>query len=431
MLSRLLASYLSRYSVHYGWVMVAITFCTMLATASSMGMPGVLIDPLRTEFGWTSASISGAMALRLILFGLVGPFAAALMERYGIRITIALAMSLIITGLSAMMWMQRLWELWLFWGVFVGVGTGMTAVVLGAAVASRWFSKRRGFVLGLLTASAASGQLLCLPLAAWLVEHVGWRYAAVPAVCACAVAGILALLFGANSPSSLGLRPFGELPDDPAAVSVGPQEKSAFLLALRSLSWASGMPVFWILFFTFAVCGFTTNGLIQTHFVPMCQDNGVSIVSASGILAAMGIFDFIGTVASGWLSDKFDARTLLFCYYSVRGAALLLLPYSGFSTTGLAIFSVLYGLEWIATVPPTVRIATLEFGAQRAPLVFGWIFTAHQIGAAIAAIGAGAIRDSFATYTPAYLIGGILCMLAAFAALGARYRGRRTEAAFG
>ena len=417
MLSGRLASRLAARGIHYGWVMVAITFVTMLATAAAMGIPGVLLAPLRAEFGWGAGPISGALALRLVLYGLMGPFAAALMQRYGLRATIATALLLIVTGLAFASRLTELWELWLCWGVFVGLGTGMTAIVLGATVASRWFTARRGLVLGLLTASAATGQLVFLPAAAWLNEHYGWRFAVAPAIAACAAACLLIVLFGVDCPSDIGLAPYGEAPGWAPPRCLNAKSAGAVRLALGTLGDVAGTRLFWVLFFTFAVCGFTTNGLVQTHFIPLCLDFGMPEMDSAKVLALMGVFDFVGTIGSGYLADRYDNRSLLFGYYALRGAALLALPFSHFSLGGLSVFAVFYGLDWIATVPPTVKIAGAGFGRERAPLVFGWIFTAHQLGAATAALGAGILRDNLTSYLPAFFIGGIACMLAAVAAM--------------
>jgi MFS family permease len=411
---------LARHSIHYGWVMVAITFVTMLATAAAMGMPGIMIVPLRQEFGWGTGAISGAMALRLLLFGLVGPFAAALMQRYGVRATIATALLLIVLGLGLASRMTALWQLWMCWGVLVGMGTGMTAIVLGATVAARWFTTRRGFVLGLLTASAATGQLVFLPVAAWLAEHFGWRVAMLPAVVACGVAALLFLLFGADDPARLGLLPYGETAGEGRRPTPDARPTGAVRLAFSTLGAATGARMFWVLFLTFAVCGFTTNGLVQTHFVPLCQDFSMPELDGAKVLALMGVFDFFGTIAAGWLSDRYDNRWLLFWYYGLRGVALAILPFSTFTVSGLSLFSVFYGLEWIATVPSTVKLAAASFGRDRAPLVFGWIFTAHQLGAAMAALGAGITRDLSGSYLPAFYVGAVACLLAACAAVAAR-----------
>ncbi len=423
MLALPLSRLLQRAGVHYAWVVAGVTFVVMLATAAAMGMPGVLIGPLGHEYGWSVGTISGPLALRLLLFGLMAPFSAALMLRYGVRAVVLTALVLIVGGLGlTALLLGQVWQLWALWGVVVGLGTGMTAMVLGATVASRWFVQRRGLVMGLLTASNATGQLAFLPLAATIAERWGWRMALMPAVGACAFAGLLALLLLRDRPESLGLRAYGEAADAPPPP---PPSAAPVRLALSTLREAAGVRMFWVLFGTFFICGLSTNGLIQTHFIPFCGDFGVGEVQAASTLAAMGIFDMFGTVASGWLSDRVDGRKLLFWYYGLRGLSLLYLPSSGFTLAGMAVFAAFYGLDWIATVPPTVRLAAQSFGRERAPLVFGWVFTGHQLGAATAAFGAGWSRDSLGSYLPAFYGAGLACLLAAGAVMLARGPGRR------
>jgi MFS family permease len=418
MLSGLVVPMFARYRIHYGWVMVAITFLTMLATAASMGMPGVLLVPLRQEYGWDTGAISGAMALRLLFYGAMGPFAAALMSRYGLKVTICTALLLIIAGLLLTTTMTTLWQLYLYWGVMVGMGTGMTAIVLGATVANRWFTERRGLVLGLLTSAAATGQLAFLPIAAWLVEHFGWRTSVLAPISALCVAFVMMLLFGRDHPSDVGLAPYGET--GPPRPPLPQPAAGAVRTALTTLGDAAQNRMFWILFGTFAICGFTTNGLVQTHFIPLCQDYGMAAVAGASVMGLMGMFDFFGAIGSGFLSDRYAPNKLLFWYYFLRGISLLALPFSNFSLVGLSAFAVFYGLDWIATVPPTVKLTAASFGREQAPLVFGWIFTAHQIGAAIAALGAGLTHDALSSYLPAFFSGGVLCMVAALTALSAR-----------
>ncbi len=413
MLSHLLAPVLARRGIHYGWAMAAVTFLTMLSTSAAMGIPGVLLLPLQSEFGWTAAAISGALALRLMLFGLVAPFAAAVQQRYGLRATVAVALALIVGGLGLATQMTAQWQLWVLWGIMVGVGTGMTAMVLGAAVSNRWFTARRGLVMGILTASSATGQLLFLPVAAWLATNEGWRMAVLPAAIACAIAATLMLLVGCDHPGELGLAPYGET----NVVAPPPRQGGAARLALRTLADASSTRVFWLLFGTFFVCGLSTNGLVQTHFISLCFDYGIPQVQAASMLALMGAFDFVGTIGSGWLSDRVDSRWLLFWYYGLRGLSLMFLPFTGFSTYGLGIFAVFYGLDWIATVPPTVKLAAQHFGRERAAMVFGWVFTAHQLGAAAAAFGGGLSRDLLQSYLPAFFAAGAACIIAALAAI--------------
>jgi sugar phosphate permease len=287
--------------------------------------------------------------------------------------------------------------------------------VLGATIASRWFVKRRGLVVGLLSASNATGQLLFLPVAAWLSDSLGWRAAILPAAVWCLVCLVLVVLFMRDYPSHLSLPAYGEdevvEPSDPRAGG------NALQASFAVLAQASGNRNFWILAGSFFVCGLSTNGLVQNHFIPLCHDFGIETIAASGILATIGAFDFIGTIGSGWLSDRYDSRWLLFWYYGLRGLSLLLLPFTDFSFYGLSIFAIFYGLDWIATVPPTVRMSTQTFGREKGPVVFGWVFMAHQLGAATAAVGAGITRDMLATYLPAFAFAGVACVVTALAVL--------------
>ncbi len=415
MVSTALASTLARRNIHYGWIIVAATFLTMLVTAGAMGAPGVLIKPLQDEFGWETSQISSALAIRLILFGLMGPFAAAFMNYFGVRKVIVFALGLIGAGFIGSLFMTSLWQLLVLWGIVVGFGTGLTAMVLAATVSARWFTKHRGLVVGMLSASSATGQLVFLPLMAELTERFGWR-STVFFVCAMImVAALVVLLFMRDRPSDLNLPSVGE-----AHVTAAPARGTlidALKMPLVVLKEISGTSTFWILFATFFICGLSTNGLIQTHFVTLCGDFGILPVAAASVLAVMGIFDFFGTIGSGWLSDRFDNRWLLFWYYGLRGLSLLFLPFSNFTFYGLSIFAVFYGLDWIATVPPTVKIAADRFGKEKVGLVFGWVFAGHQLGAATAAYGAGLSRTELQSYLPAFFIAGAFCLLASILAI--------------
>ena len=410
MFAKQLAPLLQRHGVHYGWVMVAITFIVSLASAGALGILGALLLPLQRDLGWETASISGALAVRLLLYGLMAPFAAALLARFGLSRIVALGMALGIGGCLVSMVSTQVWQLWLSWGVMVGLGMGLTALVLGATVANRWFVARRGLVVGTLTAAGASGQIIFLPLASWLAQHDGWRFAMVPGLVICAVAGLLFVLLGSNHPSELGMTAYGE---DPPGALLPPPAPNPVGNAFATLGEASGTAAFWILFSTFLVCGLSTAGLVQTHFIPLCSDFGMAEVEAAGVLAMMGGFNFVGTIASGWLSDRYDCRKLLFWYYGLRGLSLLFLPSSDFSFYGLSLFAVFYGLDWIATVPPTVKLAAQSFGRDKAPLVFGWVFVGHQVGSAIAAFGGGWSKDALTSYLPAFYTAGAACIVAA------------------
>ena len=411
MLSTGLAAALQKRGIHYGWIVAGTTFLVMLATAGAMGSAGVLIQPLQKEFGWTTEQISSAFAVRLVFFGLLGPFAAAFMNHFGLRKVVTAALVLIGVGIGLSLLMTQLWQLMLLWGVIIGVGTGMTALVLGATVASRWFDKRRGLVVGMMTASNATGQLIFLPLLASLSETIGWRAALTFIVIVLAVAFVLAALFLRDHPADVGLPVYGRTTVTPVPRTNRPliELLTTPLLTLRDASKTS---VFWVLFATFFICGLSTGGLIQTHWISICGDVGIAPVAAAGMLALIGGFDFVGTIVSGWLSDRYDNRWLLVAYYGLRGLSLLFLPYSGFSIVMLTVFAVFYGLDWVATVPPTVKLVAQHFGPEKAGLVFGWVFAGHQLGSAAAAFGAGVVRDGTASYYPAILVAGVACLIA-------------------
>jgi MFS family permease len=397
-------------------VVVAVTFLAMLVTAGAMGAGGVLIVPLEKEFGWDTAEISSAIALRILLYGLLGPFAAAFLNRFGLRPVAVVALAMIAGGYVVSLAMGELWQLLVLWGVVVGIGTGLTALVLGATVAARWFVKRRGLVVGLMTASSATGQLVFLPILASLTERYGWRTALIFIAGAMVLVIVAVILLMRDHPSDVGLPAYGE-----SIVAPPPPRPSGLSVLITSpliaLGDAARTCTFWVLFATFFVCGASTNGLIQTHFISLCGDYGIEPVHAAGLLAVIGIFDFCGTILSGWLSDRYDNRWLLFWYYGLRGLSLALLPFSDFTFYGLSLFAVFYGLDWVATVPPTVRLTTDNFGRERANLVFGWVFAGHQIGAAFAAFGAGFSRTELSSYLPAFFAAGMLCLIAAALAL--------------
>ena len=402
--------------LHYAWVVAAVTFVVLLVTAGIRATPGLFMVPLEQEFGWTRAVISAAVAVNIALFGLIGPFAASVMDRWGVRRTVLCALALLAASVAVSTRMQSEWQLMLLWGVLVGSGTGVTAMVLAAIVATRWFDQRRGVVLGALSAANATGQLVFLPLLAGVVESSGWRSAALIVAAAAAVVFVVVFLFMRDRPADLGLRPYGQAAD--AAAGAPPP-----LAPLAALAHAARTPAFWILAGTFFVCGASTNGLIGTHLISACHDVGITPVRSAQLLAVMGIFDILGTTASGWLTDRYSSRHLLFGYYTLRGLSLLALPATlAAGGPSLGVFAVFYGLDWIATVPPTVKLTSEAFGRENTGVVYGWIGASHQLGASLAAFGAGAIRTEFGDYRPAFLMAGVLCLLAgaSFLAVGRR-----------
>jgi predicted MFS family arabinose efflux permease len=411
MLAGILQRRLAAHGVHYGWVVVAAAFVVSVSTAGVMGLPGALMLPLEREFGWSATDVSNALAIRILLYGLMAPFSAALMERFGVKRVVVAAVVTIGAMLLLSMGLSSLWQLTALFGVGLGIGTGLTAVVFSAIISTRWFTARRGLVIGLLTASNATGQLAFLPLAAWLESRYGWRIALLPSLFGLALAAAMAILFLVDRPYDLGLVPYGETGKPVPPSNVRPALSSS----LRVLGQVAPMPAFWVLAGTFFVCGLSTNGLVQTHFISLCADNGVASVTAASMLALIGFCDFFGTIGSGWLSDRYDNRALLFVYYGLRGLSLLYLPSSGYSIIALSAFSVFYGLDWVATVPPTARLSAEIFGRERTGVVFGWIFASHMIGAAFAAFLGGFARTVWHTYLPAFYLGGIACLVAALA----------------
>ena len=389
--------------LHYAWIVAGVTFLVLLVTAGIRATPGVLMIPLEHEFGWSSAAISGAIALNLALFGLIGPFAASLMDRWGLRRVVLLALSLLAVSVGLTTIMSAQWQLTLLWGFCVGSGTGVTAMVLAAVVANRWFEKHRGLVLGGLTAANATGQLLFLPLLARLAERSGWRSVSLSVAGTAAVVFLVVLLLMRDHPSDLALQPYG------GAKSAGIDVQNV-LRPIEGLRLALKTPAFWVLAGSFFVCGASTSGLVGTHLIPACHDYGIPEVHAAGLLAMMGIFDVIGTTASGWLSDRMSSRYLLRAYYLLRGLSLLALPHTlAHSQSHLNWFAVFYGLDWVATVPPTVKLTSDCFGRENAGVIYGWITAAHQLGASLAAGGAGLIRTQAGSYQAAFWTAGILC----------------------
>ncbi|WP_233235210.1 MFS transporter [Bordetella sp. LUAb4] len=406
-----------KFGQKYAFVVVAIAFLALLAGAGQRSAPGVLIVPLESAFGWSRGITSLSAAIGIFLYGLVGPFAAALMQSFGVRRTLLWALVLMTVATGASAWMTAPWQLIVSWGVLSGLGTGCVAIVFGATVVNRWFVKHRGLMMGLLTASTATGTLIFLPGLAALAESGGWRpvVLTISAVCLCLLP--LAWLILPERPSDIGMVPYGADADykAPAPVHTNPL-KAAFSVLGRAARTRN----FWFLFATFFICGFTTNGLIGTHFIALCNDQGIAEVRAAGLLAVMGLFDLVGTTASGWLTDRYDPRKLLFVYYGLRGLSLMFLPFSDFSIYSLGIFAVFYGLDWIATVPPTLRLTVESFGERDAPIVFGWIVAGHQLGAASAAFMAGAVRAAQGSYLNAFIISGATGIIAALIALQVR-----------
>jgi sugar phosphate permease len=399
--------------LHYAWIVAGTTFFILLLGAGVRATPSILLVPLENEFGWSAATISAAIAVNIFLFGMIGPFAVAVMERFGLRRTVSFSLLILSLGVALTSLMRAPWQMVVLWGFLVGSGTGMIAMVLGATIAERWFVRNRGLVLGILTASSATGQLIFLPLLANLSLNFGWRAVSLTVALIALVMAPIAALLLRNRPSDLELPRYGE----DTLHRVERRSENPAYRALSALSRGIHSRDFWLLGATFFICGASTNGLVGTHLIPACIDRGIPEVGAANLLAVMGVFDLVGTTVSGWLTDRFDSRKLLAWYYALRGLSLIFLPVAfNFNFYGLSIYAVFYGLDWIATVPPTVKLAGNVFGEENAALMFGWIAASHQVGAAAVAWLAGVLRTETGDYSIAFFSSGLLCILAAFLA---------------
>ena len=402
-----------RSKIHPAWIVAAITFATLFASAGFRSAPSVLILPLENEFGWRRDVISAALAINVLLFGLTAPFAAALMDRFTVRKVVMSALTVIGIGALLTIWMNKSWHLMLLWGVVVGIGTGSMALVFAATIANRWFVKKRGLVIGVLTAAGASGQLVFLPTLARLAQDPGWRASSVMISIAAFLMVPLIYLFLKEDPQSINTTPYGAADNwQPPVLEKG----NAARVAIETLRDAAKVRNFWYLVGSFFICGLSTSGLIGTHFIPAAQDHGMAQVTAASLLALIGVFDVVGTITSGYLTDRIDPRKLLFFYYLLRGLSLFLLPSILFSTVEAStlVFVIFSGLDWIATVPPTVMLCRQVLGPDKGAIIYGWVFAAHQIGGALAAFGAGLLRVKFGDYAAAFYITGILCVITSY-----------------
>ena len=402
---------------HRAWAVAAVTFVTIVGAGAFASLPGLLIDPLHSEFGWSRGMIGFAVSVNLALYGLTAPFAAALMDRFGMRSVVASALVTISLGAGLTVFMRHSWQLVLCWGVLVGLGSGSMALAFAATVANRWFVARRGLVTGILTAGGSAGQLVFLPLLSWITEHHGWRPAALTvAATALAVVPFVWLLLR-DHPADAGLAPYGA----PEFVPKPPPVTGAAVRALRALARASRGGTFWLLAGSFAICGASTNGLVKTDFVPAAHDHGLPVTTAASLLAVIGVFDIVGTIGSGWFTDRLSPRRLLAVYYGLRGLSLVFLPmlFSGTVHPSMVLFIVFYGLDWVATVPPTIALCREHYGESSA-IVFGWVLAAHQIGAALVAYLSGVARDALGSYDVVWYTSGALCAVAALMSLVVR-----------
>ena len=411
MFSNYLNSYLKSHKIHYGWVMAGLVFLMTIMASAVSSTPQLIILPITEEYNWQISDITNAIGLMFFTLACLAPFSGALILNLGVTPVVLIALGLNIIGLGLSIISFEKWHFLITIGVFLGAASGIIGLGLTATVASRWFVKRRGLVVGFLTAAFAAGQLLFVPLMAWITTVVDWRFALLIPIMGSLISSILFLFFGKNWPSDLNLAPFGSL-----TIEKPPKKASqnAVLVSFQVLKSATTQPAFWILSATFFICGLSSTGIVGQHFIPFCADNNVGIVAASSYLAIMGIFNFIGTIGSGWLSDRFDNYKLLMWFYGLRALSLIYLPFSGFEFFTLLLWAMFFGLDFIATVPPTVKLTSKYFGTINGPVLFGWIFAAHQMGSAIAASSAGWSRDTILTYMPSFVAAGLLSLLAVF-----------------
>jgi len=396
---------------HYAFVVAAVTFGVILVTAGVRAAPGALILPLQGEYGWSRGSISLAVAVSILAYGLGAPIAGGLIDRFGPRRLAVAGCALIAAGLLPMLFMTQQWQLFLFWGLVVGVGTGAVGGVLGATVAARWFRAQRGLVVGLFAAASSMGQLIFLPSLVAIISTSGWRTAIAAMAVAVLVAAVPALVFLRDRPADVGLQPYGD--DGSAEAADAELADAASGVTLRV---ATRTRDFWLLAASFFVCGYTSNGLIGTHLIPHAVEHGFSEATAASAVGLMGLMNVVGTLASGWLTDRYDNRKLLAAYYSFRALSIVFLPVI-LAIPELFLFAIVYGLDWIATVPPTVNLTTRLYGRAHLGTIYGWIFCSHMVGAALAAYLGGVVHDALGDYTTMFLSAGMLGFIAAAMAM--------------
>ena len=398
--------------LHYAWIALAVGFTLTLGAIGVRSGPSVMLVPLEHEFGWSAGTISAAVSINILLLGLTGPFITGLMDTFGLKRTIMLCLLLLITGTGLSTLMSTPTELILTWGFLVGLGASAGAVGMAATIANRWFVTHRGLAMGLLSSASAAGQLIFLPLLGWLAQDYGWQSVSIAVTLVVAALIPIFLLLLPESPAAIGLTPLGGSVETRAVQSTNP-----FAFAIDGLMRGVRSLDFWLLALSFGVCGFSTNGLIGTHLIAFCVDHGYSQFAGADILASLGIFSLIGSTISGWLTDRYNPRILLFWIFSLRGLSLMLLPYTDFGTVSLTIFAIFYGLDWIAVMPPIFALVNEVFGRKSAPVIMSWIFATHQIGGALAAFGAGEVRTWTGSYLLAFMASGIACLAASMLVL--------------
>ena len=416
----MLAKVTSRFGIHYGWLVIAVCFTVLLVAAGIQSIPGIIILPLQQEFGWTRSAISLAISMSILMLGLGGPFSGRLINRIGPRNVLIVGLLVAALGTASLFWLENMAQLILIWGNVVGLSLGVLGLPLGATLAARWFSERRGLVTGVLGAGSSAGALLWVPIMMNVTVASGWRAAILLGAVMLIALIPLVVLFVRNWPRDVGLRAYGA-ERAPAGDAIAAEQTTSMHAALRTRDW-------WLLAGTFFVCGLTTNGLIGTHLIPHAVEHGFTQNVAAGALAVIGAFNVVGTISSGYLTDRFDPRRLLATYYAFRAASLVLLP-SVSSEAGLLVFAVMFGLDYIATVPPTVALTADRFGRGSLATVFGWILFAHMVGGAVASYGSGIARDLFGDYSLAFIVAATFGFIAAALSLQVSGAVRRVEPA--
>ena len=395
--------------IHPAWIVLgALTLC-LLASTGIRAVFGVYIKPMEAEFGWSRGALSMAAALSLLLLGAVGPFAGRLADRWGPRRVIVFA--LIVLGIGSILssFVTRLWHIYLTAGVLMAAGAGGAALSTGSAVVARWFDKRRGLAMGLAAGGMSAGQLIVIPLATVLTLTYGWRSSFL-----WLGIGLLVLVvpLGAwlvrNTPEERGVRALGAQ----GPVQTAAQQAAAQQAGRVSISEAAQTLPFWLLMSTFFVCGYTSNGMVLTHFMPHAMDHNFTAMQASSALGVMGAMNIIGTIGSGWLCDRFGRRGPLATYYFIRGISLLFLLYV-WDLQSLHLWAAIFGLNYISTVPPTTTLTANIYGRFSVGELSGWIFFAHQVGAALGAALAGWIFEWTGSYSSAFVSAAILGFVAA------------------
>jgi MFS family permease len=395
--------------IHPAWILLgALTLC-MMAASGLRSVFGVYIKPMETEFGWSRGALSGAAAVSLLLLGAAGPFAGRLADRWGPRRVIAFSLALLGLGSIGASFVQRLWHVYVTTGAMMALGAGGLGLATGSALAARWFETRRGLVIGIAGGGMSAGQLILIPLATALTLWFGWRTSFF-------VLGVgllvVVLPIGAwlirNDPEDRGVRPFGATGAVPTAAQVAAAQASGRM----SLSEAAQTSQFWLLMATFFVCGYTSNGMVLTHFMPHALEHNFTPLQASSALGVMGAMNIMGTIGSGWLCDRFGRRGPLATYYFVRGVSLLFLPYV-WDVPSLDVWAAIFGLNYISTVPPTTTLTANIFGRYSVGELSGWIFFSHQVGAALGAALAGWIFEWTGSYGSAFVSAALMGFLAA------------------